>query len=156
MELGQKFPQFELANQDGKTVKLSDHAGKWVVVYVYPKDDTPSCTIQATSFTATKEQFDKANIKVLGISPDGVDSHKAFCNKFDLTVELLSDPDFKTLNALEVGQTEWNGVMYWNRTTFVIDPAGKFVKRYDKVVADGHEQALLKDIEELKAQPASR
>ena len=81
---GTPFPSFSLQNQDGKLTKLSDYAGKWLVVYFYPKDDTPGCTIQGKSFTATKEDFDAAGINVLGVSADDVASHKNFCNKFGL------------------------------------------------------------------------
>jgi peroxiredoxin Q/BCP len=153
MNVGQKMPDFALPNQDGKTVKLSDYLGSWVVIYVYPKDDTPNCTIQAKAFTSNKNDFEAAGIKVLGLSPDGVDSHKSFCNKFDLSVELLADSNTEVLKQLGVGQSDWKGTMFWDRTTFVVDPQGVLVKRYDKVVAEGHDQTLLKDIEELKAAP---
>ena len=156
MEVGKKFPQFSLPNQTGDTVKLSDYAGKWLVVYVYPKDDTKNCTIQAKAFTANKEAFEKANIKVLGLSPDDVESHQNFCNKFTLAVDLLADPSCAFLKELEVGQTDWQGTLYWDRTTFVVNPDGVLVKRYDKVNAEGHDQALLEDIEQLKSQAVAR
>ena len=75
---GQRFVDFSLKNQDGKEVKLGDFAGKWLVVYIYPKDDTPGCTIQGKSFTASKKEFDDANIAVVGVSADDVASHKSF------------------------------------------------------------------------------
>ena len=78
LQSGERFPEFALQNQDGKTVTLDDFAGKWLVVYVYPKDDTPGCTIQGKSFTATKQEFDDANIAVVGVSEDDVESHKSF------------------------------------------------------------------------------
>src|SRR5215207_3924305 len=102
---GQRFPSFSLQNQDGKTVSLGDFAGKWLVLYVYPKDDTPGCTIQGKSFTATKEEFDGANVAVVGVSEDDVDSHKSFCNKFGFTIDLLADPRHELLGATGVGQT---------------------------------------------------
>lgn len=154
MDIGKTFPEFSLPNQEGKTIKLSDYRGKWVVLYVYPKDDTTNCTIQAKAFTATENDFVKENIKVIGISPDSVDSHKSFCSKFSLTVELVSDTDCKVLKESGVGQTDWNGTLYWDRTTFVIDPSGTLVKRYDKVTAEGHDQVLLSDIKALKSQSA--
>src|SRR6266550_5041957 len=92
-EIGKRFPDFSLQNQDGSTVKLDDYAGKWLVLYVYPKDDTPGCTIQAKSFTATKQDFGAAGVKVIGVSADDVASHKNFCNKFAFTIDLLSDTD---------------------------------------------------------------
>src|SRR6266850_5856777 len=103
LEAGQPFPQFALQNQDGKTVKLSDFAGKWLVVYFYPKDDTPGCTIQGKSFTATKDEFDAAGISVVGVSQDDVESHKNFCNKFDFKVDLLADTDGKLMKELGIG-----------------------------------------------------
>ena len=150
IESGQKFPDFTLDNQDGKSVKLSDFAGKWLVVYVYPKDDTPGCTIQGKSFTATKEDFERANIEVVGLSQDDVASHKDFCTKFSFTIDLLADPDATLLNAAGVGQSEWQGTMYWDRTTFVIDPAGVVRKVYTKVQPQGHEATLLHDVKAMQ------
>ncbi|WP_437973635.1 peroxiredoxin [Sorangium sp. So ce295] len=152
VEIGKPFPRFALPNQDGKAVKLEDFAGKWLVLYVYPKDDTPGCTIQGKSFTASKADFDDANIAVVGVSEDDVTSHKSFCDKFSFTIDLLADTRHELLKAAGVGQSEWKGTLYWDRTTFVIDPSGVLRKTYLKVKPDGHEQALLKDIAELKAQ----
>lgn len=150
MDAGDKFPQFSLPNQDGKTIKLSEYAGKWVILYVYPKDDTKNCTIQAKAFTANKADFDKAGVAVLGLSPDDVGSHKNFCQKFALNIDLLADPKFELLSAIGVGQTAWEGVDYWNRTTFIIDPKGIVARRYDKVQAEGHDQVLLDDVTKLQ------
>lgn len=150
VEQGQRFVDFSLQNQDGKTVKLSDFAGKWLVVYIYPKDDTPGCTIQGKSFTATKQEFDEANIAVVGVSEDDVASHKDFCNKFSFTIDLLADPDHKLLSAAGVGQSEYKGTMYWDRTSFVIDPDGNLRKTYLKVSPDGHERMLLNDIKAMQ------
>ncbi|XXT16357.1 peroxiredoxin [Sorangium sp. So ce429] len=152
IEIGKQFPRFALPNQDGKTVKLEDFAGKWLVVYFYPKDDTPGCTIQGKSFTASKEDFDKANVAVVGVSEDDVASHKSFCDKFSFTIDLLADTKHELLKAAGVGQSEWKGNLYWDRTTFVVDPSGVLRKTYQKVKPDGHEQALLQDIAELKGQ----
>jgi peroxiredoxin Q/BCP len=150
-----KFPAFSLKNQDGKEVTLHNFKDSWLVVYFYPKDDTPGCTIQGKSFTAAKEHFDKAGIKVVGVSQDGVESHKEFCNKFAFTIDLLADTDHSLLKACGVGQSEYKGSMYWDRTSFVVDPHGVVRKVYEKVTPAEHEQTLLKDIEQLKkAQPA--
>jgi peroxiredoxin Q/BCP len=149
LDIGQKFPDFSLPNQEGKIRSLSDYAGKWLVLYVYPKDDTPGCTIQGKSFTATKNEFEKAGIRVVGLSADDVASHKDFCNKFSLTVELLADPEAKLLKAAHVGQSEYKGTQYWNRTTFVIDSKGVLRKLYQNVKPEGHEQVLLSDISSL-------
>jgi thioredoxin-dependent peroxiredoxin len=150
-EIGKPFPHFSLQNQDGRAVSLEDFAGKWLVLYVYPKDDTPGCTIQGKSFTATKAEFDAANIAVLGVSEDDVTSHKAFCNKFSFTIDLLADPKHELLQAAGVGQSEWKGTMYWDRTTFVVDPQGVLRKTYLKVKPEGHERVLLDDIKSLAA-----
>jgi thioredoxin-dependent peroxiredoxin len=152
---GQRFIDFKLQNQDGKTVTLDDFKGQWLVVYVYPKDDTPGCTIQGKSFTASKEDFDAANIAVVGVSEDNVESHKNFGDKFGFNIDLLADPEHEFLNAADVGQSEYKGTMYWNRTSFVIDPEGKLRKIYRGVKPEGHEQILLNDIKSMQGQAAS-
>ena len=149
LEIGKPFPSFSLQNQDGKTRSLADYAGKWLVLYVYPKDDTPGCTIQGKSFTATKSEFEKAGIQVVGVSADDVSSHKAFCDKFSFTIDLLADPKHELLKAAGVGQSEYKGTNYWNRTTFVVDKSGKLAKLYEGVKPDGHERVLLDDIAKL-------
>jgi thioredoxin-dependent peroxiredoxin len=151
VQVGAPFVDFNLKNQDGKDVSLGDFKGKWLVVYVYPKDDTPGCTIQGKSFTATKEEFDEANIAVVGVSEDDVSSHKDFCNKFSFTIDLLADPEHKLLTAAGVGQSEYKGTMYWNRTSFVIDPNGTLKKVYERVNPEGHERVLLNDIKEMQS-----
>ena len=151
-EAGKPFPNFSLPNQDGKTVSLGDFAGKWLVVYFYPKDDTPGCTIQGQSFTATRSDFDEAGISVVGVSQDDVDSHKSFCNKFSFTIDLLADTKAELLKACGVGQSEYKGTMYWDRTSFVIDPSGVLRKVYEKVNPQGHERRLLEDIKQFKAE----
>jgi thioredoxin-dependent peroxiredoxin len=150
-EVGKQFPEFSLLNQDGQMITAGDFIGKWLVVYVYPKDDTPGCTIQGKSFTATKQEFDDANIAVVGVSEDDVDSHKNFCTKFSFTIDLLADPNHELLQAAGVGQSDYKGTMYWNRTSFVIDPEGKLRKVYEKVNPEGHERVLLDDIKAMQA-----
>jgi peroxiredoxin Q/BCP len=151
---GNPFPSFSLPNQDGKTVNLSDFAGQWLVVYFYPKDDTPGCTVQGKAFTASKADFDAAGIKVLGVSSDDVTSHKNFSHKFAFTIELLSDTNSKLMKTLGLGQSEWKGMKFWDRTTFVLDPEGIISKVYEKVNPDGHEKVLLDDIQGMKAKAA--
>ncbi len=149
-EIGKRFVDFKLKNQDGETVTLDDFSGKWLVLYVYPKDDTPGCTIQGKSFTASKQDFDDAGIAVVGVSEDDVDSHKSFCNKFGFTIDLLADPNHELLQAAGVGRSEYKGTMYWDRTSFVIDPKGTLRKIYLKVQPEGHEQVLLNDIKAMQ------
>lgn len=149
VQMGNQFPDFKLENQDGKTRTLADYAGKYLVLYVYPKDDTPGCTIQGKSFTATRSQFEKLGVHVVGLSADDVQSHKDFCDKYAFAVELLADPKATLLTALGVGQTEYKGTMYWDRTTFVVSPSGVLIKTYEKVNPQGHEEALLRDLQGL-------
>lgn len=150
IDVGQKLPDFTLENQDGQKKTAASYAGKWLVLYVYPKDDTPGCTIQGKSFTATKADFDAAGAVVVGLSADDTKSHKDFCNKFSFTIELLADPATALLSALGVGQSEWKGTKFWERTTFLVDPAGVVRKVYLKVDPNGHERAVLEDIGKLK------
>ncbi|MCA9322251.1 MAG: peroxiredoxin, partial [Planctomycetes bacterium] len=101
IEVGKKAPAFALKDQDGKSRKLSEFAGKWVVLYFYPKDDTPGCTIQANDFSAGLPQFKKLDAQVLGCSPDLPESHCKFIAKFDLAHTLLSDPDKKVMEKYD-------------------------------------------------------
>jgi len=150
MQAGSRFPEFSLPNQDCKITKLSDFAGHWLVVYFYPKDDTPGCTIQGKSFSATKGDFDAAGIKLVGVSADDAASHKNFCTKFAFTIDLLADTNSGLMKALGLGQSEWKGMKFWERTTFVVDPGGVIRKVYEKVNPEGHEQVLLRDIKALQ------
>lgn len=150
LKAGEKLPDFNLENQDGKTKRLSDYAGKWLVLYIYPKDDTPGCTIQGKAFTEQKAAFERLGVNILGLSADDVKSHKDFCTKYSFTIDLLADPQTKYLNALGVGQSEYKGTMYWNRSTFLVDPSGVIRKVYTNVQAQGHEEMLLRDIQEMR------
>jgi peroxiredoxin Q/BCP len=154
LSAGTRFPDFSLSNQDGKTMNLSDFAGHWLVVYFYPKDDTPGCTIQGKSMSATKSDFDAAGIKVVGVSADDVTSHRNFHHKFAFKIDLLSDTDSNLMKSLGLGQSEWKGMKFWERTTFVVDPKGVIQKVYEKVNPEGHEQVLLNDIRNLQAKAA--
>lgn len=150
MQAGSRFPDFSLPNQDGTITKLSDFAGHWLVVYFYPKDDTPGCTIQGKSFTATKSEFDAAGIKLVGVSADDTASHKNFSTKFAFTIDLLADTNSGLMKAVGLGQSEWKGMKFWERTTFVVDPRGVIRQVYEKVNPEGHEQVLLRDIKALQ------
>ncbi len=150
IDVGQKLPEFNLENQDGQSRTNTAYAGKWLVLYIYPKDDTPGCTVQGKAFTATKSDFDGAGAVVVGLSADDTKSHKDFCTKFSFQIELLADPHAKLLSALNAGQSDYKGTKYWDRTTFLVDPTGVVRKVYTKVDPNGHEQAVLKDIAALK------
>jgi peroxiredoxin Q/BCP len=150
LQAGNPFPSFTLPNQNGKNVSLSDYTGSWLVVYFYPKDDTPGCTTQGKSFTAAKADYDAVGIKVLGVSQDDVTSHKNFIHKFAFAIDLISDTKASLMKALGLGQSEWKGTMYWDRTSFVVDPKGIVRKVYEKVDPQGHEQVLLDDIKKMQ------
>ena len=151
MQAGNPFPNFSLPNQDNKTVTLADFAGHWLVVYLYPKDDTPGCTIQGKAFTASNKDFDGAGIRIVGVSADDAASHKNFCTKFAFTIDLLADTNADLMKTLGLGQSEWKGMKFWERTTFVVDPQGMIRKVYEKVNPEGHEKVLLADIRALQA-----
>jgi thioredoxin-dependent peroxiredoxin len=150
LKAGDKLPDFNLENQDGKSKRLSDYAGKWLVLYVYPKDDTPGCTIQGKSFTEQKAAFDRLGVNIVGLSADDVQSHKDFCTKYSFTIDLLADPRAKYLTDLGIGQSEYKGTMYWNRSTYLVDPSGVIRKVYENVKPQGHEEELLRDIQEMR------
>src|SRR5689334_15184780 len=107
LEAGQKFPEFRLENQDGALKSNADFAGKWTVLYVYPKDDTPGCTLQGKAFTAARSDFDRAGVAVVGLSADDVKSHKNFCSKYAFAIDLLADPKAELLQAAGVGQSDY-------------------------------------------------
>ncbi len=149
---GNPFPNFSLPNQDNKTVSLSDFAGYWTVLYFYPADDTPGCTLQGKAFTASKADFDAAGVKIAGVSADDAASHKSFCNKFAFTIDLLADTNATLMKTLGLGQSEWKGMKFWDRTTFVVDPNGVIRKVYEKVNPEGHERVLLQEIRTLQGE----
>src|SRR5205823_3210376 len=146
LEAGKSFPRFSLPNQDNQIVSLEDYRGKWIVVFVYPKDDTPGCTLEGRGFSAAKPEFDRVNAVALGLSEDDVGSHKSFCDKFGFTVSLLADTGAQLLKAAGVTQSEWKGTLYWDRTTFLIDPQGIVRKVYTRVKPDWHEKQVLEDL----------
>ena len=150
---GMTAPDFELADAEGKTVKLSTLRGRPVVVYFYPKDDTAGCTAEAKDFTCIASQFKQAQAEVLGISPDSPVSHRKFQEKYDLNVRLLSDEAHKTAEAYGVwveksmyGRT-FMGV---ERATFLIDSAGKITRSWRKVRVPGHAEEVLAATQALK------
>ena len=150
LEVGKPFPNFSLADQDGRSRSLADFRDQWLIVWVYPKDDTPGCTLEGKGFTAAKPQFDAVRAVAVGLSQDDVASHKSFCDKFAFTVPLLADPKAQLLGALGVGQSEFKGQKYWDRTTFVVDPQGVLRKVYTQVKPDGHERQVLEDVKQLQ------
>lgn len=142
---GDKAPNFSLESDAGKRVSLSDFAGKTLVLYFYPKDDTPGCTRQAQAFTAARWAIDKAGGAVVGVSKDTVASHCKFKDKYDLQFPLLSDPDLKVHKAYGAyGEKSMYGkkVLGTIRTTFLIKN-GKVTRVFPSVKVDGHADAIL-------------
>ena len=146
LEVGTKAPDFTLPDQNGNMHSLSDYRGKKIILYFYPKDNTPGCTKQACGFAERYPQFIEKGAVVLGISKDSVASHKKFEEKYGLPFTLLSDPELMAIQAYDVWQEKKNyGKTYMGvvRTTYLIDEEGKIVKAFDKVkAADNPEQML--------------
>ena len=146
LEIGMKAPEFELEDKDGKTVRLSDFLGKRVVVYFYPKDNTPGCTRQACAFGARYKDFEKKGIVVIGISKDSTASHQKFADKYSLPFILLSDPELKAIKAYGVWQEKKlygkvsMGVV---RSTFIIDGNGNVERVMPKVKPDTNADEIL-------------
>ena len=146
LEIGTKAPDFTLPDQNGNMHSLSEYRGKKVILYFYPKDNTPVCTKQAFGFAERYPQFTEKGAVVLGISKDSVASHKKFEEKYGLPFTLLADPELVAIQAYDVWQEKKNyGKTYMGvvRTTYLIDENGKIVKAFDKVkAADNPEQML--------------
>ena len=146
LEIGMKAPEFTLPDKDGNTVSLSDFLGKKVVLYFYPKDNTPGCTRQACAFAAAYEGFKSKDVAVIGISRDSVASHLKFAQKHDLPFVLLSDPELQAIQAYGVWQEKKlygkvsMGVV---RTTFIIDEQGNLEKVMPKVKPDTNAAEIL-------------
>lgn len=146
LQEGMQAPAFMLADKNGKMVSLSDFLGKKVVLYFYPKDNTPGCTRQACAFASAYSEFEKKNAVVIGISKDSVSLHEKFAEKYNLPFILLSDPELKAIQAYGVwqekklyGKTSMGVV----RTTFIIDEQGKIIKVMPKVKPDTNAAEVL-------------
>ena len=146
LEVGMRAPDFTLPDKDGRMVSLSDFAGKRVVLYFYPRDNTPGCTRQACAFAAAYEAFKSMDAVVIGVSKDSVASHQKFAEKYGLPFVLLSDPELTAIQAYGVWQEKKNygkvsmGVV---RTTYVIDPEGVIEKVMPKVKPDTNAAEIL-------------
>lgn len=152
-KLGAAAPAINLLDQDGKQQKLSDYKGQWVLVYFYPKDDTPGCTTEACSFRDNLPKLDKLKVKVLGISTDSVASHKKFADKYKLPFTLLADVDKKVVEKYGVwAEKSMYGRKYFGvlRTSFLVDPNGKIVRVYEKVKPAVHVEQVMADLSALQ------
>lgn len=148
-----KAPDFSLQDQFDKTHSLKDYAGKWVVLYFYPKDDTPGCTTEACSFRDEFKEIEKAGAVVLGVSKDSVKSHAKFAEKYNLNFPLLADVDLEVMKAYGAyGPKKFMGREYEGtiRKTFLIDPKGEIIKEYPKVTPKDHAVQIIKDLEKLQ------
>ena len=146
--VGQPAPEFELADQDGQLHSLEDYRDRWVVLYFYPKDDTPGCTTEACEFRDHIFAFREMNAQVLGVSLDDVESHKRFAENYSLPFPLLADTDGIAADAYGV-KTKFAGMTLARRETFIIDPAGNIAKHYEKVDPATHSTDVLTDLEAL-------
>ena len=153
-QVGDKAPEFELLNQDGETVKSSDFAGQTVVLYFYPKANTPGCTTQACGIRDRSGEYEEAGAVVLGVSPDQPKELRKFADKYDLPFTLLSDPDHSLAEAYEVWveKNRYGRTYFGNeRTTFVIDGEGKIARVFPKVSPKTHDEVVLEALGELAA-----
>ena len=149
---GKEAPDFSLKNQNGEEVSLADLAGKRVVLYFYPKDDTPGCTTEGLEFSALREEFEKHNVAVFGISKDTVESHKKFCDKYKFSIDLLSDESGKTLEVYNAwGEKNKFGKKSMGiiRSTVLLNESGMVAKHWKSVQAQGHAQKVLEYITTL-------
>jgi peroxiredoxin Q/BCP len=147
---GSAAPAFKTTDAEGNTVKLSDFRGQKVVLYFYPKDDTPGCTKEACSFRDAFADFTKRGIKVLGVSPDNEKSHQKFVAKYKLPFTLLTDTDHSISDAYGNGQKKFMGRTYMGiiRSTFLIDAKGKIKKIFAKVKPEEHAREVLEAFDE--------
>jgi thioredoxin-dependent peroxiredoxin len=152
IQVGKRAPAFTLENSDGKKVSLKDFAGKRVVLYFYPRDNTPGCTVEAQDFERALPQLKKRNAVVLGVSPDSLASHCKFRDKFTLSFELLSDPEHSVLEKYGAwGEKTLYGKKSVGviRTTVVVDDAGTVQRVFPKVRVNGHVDAVLAALDEI-------
>ncbi len=155
IKIGARAPACTLLDQDDKKVSLKGLSGKWVVLYFYPKDDTSGCTKEACEFTNNLKEFEKLGACVLGVSPDPPQRHRKFIAKYELKIDLLSDPDHKVMARYGAwGEKSMYGRTYEGviRSTFLIDPDGKIAFCWPKVRAAGHADKVRAKLAELIAE----
>ncbi|MCD4821523.1 MAG: thioredoxin-dependent thiol peroxidase [Methanococcoides sp.] len=155
LSVGETAPQLSLPDPEGNEISLEELKGKWVVLYFYPKDNTSGCSIEAMEFTKLKDDFEKENALVIGVSKDNQASHKKFIDKKELGITLLSDEDTEVQQSYDVWHLkkmagrEYMGTV---RTTFLIDPEGNIAKVWDKVKAKGHAMEVFDELKKIKAE----
>jgi peroxiredoxin Q/BCP len=152
--VGKPAPSFCLPDAEGKEVCLEGFRGKWVVLYFYPRDNTPGCTLEAIQFSAALEKFAELGAQVIGVSTDSPESHVKFTEKHDLTVLLLSDPAHRVIEAYGSWRPKTffgKEILGTSRDTFLIDPQGKIAEVWRKVSVKGHAEAVKEALLEKKA-----
>lgn len=153
VKIGDKAPDFCLMNQDNEEVCLKDFLGKWIILYIYVKDNTKSCTVESINFSSASGEFEKLGAKVIGVSPDSPKSHSGFAVKQNLNLTLLSDPEHKMLEAYGAwGKKKMYGKEYMGviRSTFIINPKGKIAAAWTKVRVKGHVEEVKQKLKELQ------
>ena len=154
IEVGHKAPAFKLQDQDGTTVSLSDLKGQWVVLYFYPKDDTPGCTTEACEFTDGLAEFEGLDAVVIGCSPDSPEKHREFITKYDLGVRLVSDPVHKVMEAYGAwGEKNMYGRVTVGviRSTVIIDAEGRIAHQWKRVKSKGHAEKVRERLQMLQS-----
>ncbi len=154
MDINTKAPEFCLPNQDETEICLRDLSGKWIILYFYPKDNTPGCTTQACDFTDELANFESLNAVILGVSPDSPKKHTNFIAKKDLKITLLADEEKELCQAYGVWQLKKNyGREYMGvvRSTFIINPLGKIAAVWEKVRVKGHIEAVKEKLKQLQS-----
>jgi peroxiredoxin Q/BCP len=146
---GSSAPDFTLTSQEGSPVSLKDYRGKWVVLYFYPKDQTPGCSREAHNFQVDQAKYAERNAVVLGVSVDSVDSHKKFCAKEGLNFKRLADTEHRVSDSYG-SLTNFGVVKFSARHSFLIDPEGKVAKAYTSVDPVRHSQEVLEDLDTLQ------
>jgi thioredoxin-dependent peroxiredoxin len=152
MKVGQIAPKFTAPDRLGETVRLEDFQHRWLVLYFYPKDNTPGCTTEAIEFTSKLAEFQSLNASVIGISPDSITSHAKFSIKHNLEIILLSDPEHQIAEQYEVWQLkkfmgkEYMGIV---RSTFIIDPTGNIAQIWSNVRVKGHVDNVLAALKQI-------
>ncbi len=153
LEIGQNAPHFTLNNSKGEMIKLEDMLGQWLVLYFYPKDNTPGCTTEAQDFTRLTPEFEKLSATIMGISPDSEKSHCKFIDKHSLSIELLCDLEHKVAEVYSVwGLKKFMGKEYMGiiRSTFIINPEGKIAYIWSNIRVKNHAEKVLNQLQELQ------
>jgi len=149
-----KFPEFCLKDEENKDFCIKDIKSKWKIIYFYPKDNTPGCTNEAMDFSKLKEEFERENTFIIGISADSIDSHKKFKEKYNLKIKLLSDPKKEIIKKLAWGKKKLYGREYEGiiRTTYLLNENNEIIKVWKNVKVKGHAEEVLNFIKELNKQ----